>query len=261
MTKTVTASDLAGSTAIPSGTAASAVLTEAEAAAQAKAAIEAAIVRFEGYGKRAAQGTGVVTEMAMDFATMCRDGTAKLESGEKLYEGYVKGFNRAKRADMDELEPKGYAQSLSTFLTFGLPYAVATGALKFYPELAAYRKGADKAGVASTYNCYAVLNRRLNDGVKKEGADAIMAMLADDEKRAEFIAACVTPKGAAAKDEFAKAHVLADGIERLAKKSEHALTDDWAALAKAVHEKADFLKALAERRKLENEALLIKRAA
>jgi hypothetical protein len=263
MTKAITKEELAGSTAIPSGAAAGALLTEADAAAQAKATFEAALVAFETYGRQAAVGQGVATEMAFDFARMCRDGAAKQDDGDALYAAYATGFNRAKREDMDELAADSYASALSIFKTFGLEYAVAVGALKFYGEVAAFRKSVtDKATViGSNYSCYVAFNRRLSDGVKKEGATAVMTMLASDEARAEFIRSTVLKPSASAKDEFAKALVLADGIARLGKGSAHALKDDWAELAKVVADRAVFLKARSERRAIENAALLIKKVA
>ena len=263
MNKTMTKAELAGSSALPNTAGAvDKLLSEADAAAQAKAAIEAALVRFEGYGERAANGVGVVTAMALDFAAMCRDGLAKQADAEKLYGGYALGFNRAKRDDMDAMEPKGYAQSLSIFATFGLEYAVACGALGFYQEVADVRGKADKANViGSAYNCYARFNRALSDAVKKDGAQSVVTMLADADKRRAFIEAVVLKDATVAKDEFAKAVKLADAIAALAKKSAHALESDWAELAKVVADRAAFLKLRSEARARENAALLIKKAA
>lgn len=230
-----------------------------------KAAQAVAIATFEQYGLADAVAKGRTTEMAFEFHALVAAGTFTHGEAELLYKPYAEAFDKAARSDEDKFTgSESYASALSTFASFGLPYAVEACRVfgDLYADVKAARDRLPKKtdAVGSNYQCYVSFNRKANDMAKAEGVKALFDILGDADKRAAWMDDVVAKGGSGSKDTWARlARVIAD-LEAIAKREAKLggpIAGEIAAMKAEVEKARDAAKAKVERIERENTAQLL----
>lgn len=172
----------------------------------------AAVAKAESYGYDFALGNASLTTLAFFFSAGVRSGELSEGDADALYAAFVNGHNSAVLAgntghETIAADAKSLKVPTSIFRTFGKRAPVAMGP-DFYERVIKVRHGigaSDRAG--SAYNAMVTVNRRI-----VELGEKAAVVVVDDAQ----IAAWITKKPVASKDELAKLEELAVKLAKMA---------------------------------------------
>lgn len=172
----------------------------------------AAVAKAEAFGYDFALGNASLTTLAFFFSAGVRSGELSEGDADALYAAFVSGHNDAVLAgntghETIATDAKSLKVPTSIFRTFGKRAPVAMGA-DFYARVLKIRHGigtSDRAG--SAYNAMVTCNRR----VVELGEKSAVVVVNDDE-----IAAWITKKAVATKDDLAKLEELVVKLAKMA---------------------------------------------